>query len=103
MAHFMIMAVFSLYCTPVEEPSLLSTFKNKLCVPQRLSFCFKQVPFQLMQTRLRYQRAKNEDGRTDGFSALYSRYGLLVLVYSQWHVLFVCNRLIYMSHDQPLS
>ena len=53
---------FSLYRSPVEEPSLLSTFKNKLYLPQRHSIHFEQVPFQLVLTRLSYQR--NADGQT---------------------------------------
>ena len=47
---------FSLLCTAC---------KKKLCDPQRHSFDFEQVLFQLMLTLLRYLRTKNEDGQTD--------------------------------------
>ena len=53
--RFAIMAVFSLYCTPVKEPLLLSTFKNKLCLSQRHSFHFEQVLSRSMLTWLSYQ------------------------------------------------
>ena len=63
MRRFALMAVFSLYCTLVKEPSLMSTLKNQLSVPQRYSFHFRQVPFQLMQAQMGYQHAKMQTDR----------------------------------------
>ena len=40
--------------------------KNILWGPRRLSFDFEQVPFQSLQTRLRYLRDSHTDGQTDG-------------------------------------
>ena len=62
MGNFAIIAVFSLYCTHVEEAWLMSTLKNKLCSPKH-SFHFEQVLFRSMQTRLSYQC--DADRRTD--------------------------------------
>ena len=50
-----------------------STWFNKLCVTQRHSFHFEQVPFWSMHRLLSYQCAKNADRQTDSFSTLYSR------------------------------
>ena len=75
MRCFALMAVFSLYCTPVKEPSLLLTLKNQLSVPQRYSFHFRQGPFQSMQTRLGYQHAKMQTDRW----FLFNRFTLLTL------------------------
>ena len=44
--------------TPVDEQQVLWAFKNKLCVPQRQSLHFEQVPFQSVLTRLSYKCAK---------------------------------------------
>ena len=63
---------FCILCTFVDEQWGLYACRNKLYDPQRHSFHFEQVLFQVMQ-RLLYQHAKNADRQTDDFSALYSR------------------------------
>ena len=53
-------------CTCVDEYLHMQTCKNILHHPKRLSFYFKQVPFKLMQTQLRYRCDSQTDGHTDG-------------------------------------
>ena len=48
----------------------VETFKHILASLRRLNFHFEQVPFQSMQTPLRYRH----DRQTEGFSAVYSRF-----------------------------
>ena len=69
-----------LLCTSVDEWWVLQARKNKHCVPQRYSFHFEQDQFWSIHTLLSYQHATNW-GRTDSFSALYSRYCMYIYTY----------------------
>ena len=91
---------FSLYRSPVKEPSLLSTFKNKLCLPQRHSVHFEQVPFQSVLTRPSYQR--DADGQTAFKLYIVDLCTCCIKIFSILHFFSYCAGIVPDTFGSPL-